>query len=169
MKTFRVYSLPQILGSSLSLGEWFAAILPFNLLLKKDMDVVSQNYLPYSFAFHTLQSVGYLPTHKKRQVWPSFSMRIPVCCHCWSLRSCPSIKAAVHKFILSAERVEYNLKQIIIECFILWHCPSNIFCSTEIKIFWHSVAFSAIAAAQICLPFVLPLVFTLSLFFKGGY
>jgi len=44
-----------------------------------------------------------------------------------------------------------------------------MFCSFEIKGFWHSVAFPASVAAQLCFPFVLPLVFTSSLFLEEKY
>lgn len=120
-------TFPQMLGSSLSFEQWFAAILPFNLLLKEDMDINSQNYLPYSFSFHTLQCAWCLPTHKKRQVWPSFSVRISVPYHCGSLRTCPSVKAAEHKFIVPAQRVEYNLKQIIIQSVLYFNTAQVIY------------------------------------------
>lgn len=109
-----------------------SGLLPSCLLTccwKKDMDIDSQNYLPYSFSFHTLQCAWYLPTQKKRQVWPSFSIRMSVPYHC----RCLSVKAAVHKFILPAQRVEYNLKNIIIQS-VIYFDAAQVICFALLKL-----------------------------------
>lgn len=42
-----------------------------------------------------------------------FSIGVSVPHHCWSLRICPSVKAAVHKLILPAQRVEYLIWSVL--------------------------------------------------------
>lgn len=99
------------------------------------MDLDNQNYVFYSFSFDTLQCVWHWPTNKS----PTTADL---------LRNCPSVWAAVHKFILPAQKVEYSLKWIIIQSVLYFDTAQAMyFCSIEIKGFWHSVTFPASVAA----------------------